>query len=119
MTSSSAPPLWRQAGRLTLLSIGLMAVLVVLHILYMVVYSYLVNPGRPPEHYPAHAQASGPWFSTIVGMPLFFYAGRRLTRREGQRGLRHAMALCTIILIIELAFQVGSGAPFYWGSPWR
>ena len=114
MTASSAPPLWRQIPRLALLSIGLMVILVVLHILYMVVYGHLINPGQPAEHYPAHALASGPWFSTIVGAALFFYTGRRLARRSGPNALAEAMVMCTIYLVIELAFFFGAGASFQW-----
>lgn len=114
MTASSAPPLWRQIPRLALLSIGLMVILVVLHILYMVIYGHLINPGQPAEHYPAHALASAPWFSTIVGAALFFYAGRRLTRRAGRNGLPEALVMCTIYLIIELAFHLGAGSSFQW-----
>jgi cation transport ATPase len=114
MTARSTPQLLRRLPRLALLAIALMAILVVLHILYMVVYGHLLNPGQPAEHYPAHALASGPWFSTIVGLPVFFLAGRRLARRAGKEGLSEAMMVCSIYLAIELAFQIGAGASFYW-----
>jgi hypothetical protein len=114
MSATSVPPLWRQIPRLALLAIGLMVVLVGLHILYMVIYGHLINPGQPAEHYPAHALASGPWFSTIAGTALFFYAGRRLARRARGNGVAEALVMCTIYLIIELAFQLGAGSSFQW-----
>lgn len=44
-------------------------------VLYMVVYGYVINPGQPPEHYPAHAQVAGPYASIIAGIPIFFVLG--------------------------------------------
>ena len=113
MTETSAP-LRRQIPRLALVAIGLMVIVVALHILYMVIYGHLINPGQPSEHYPAHAQASGPWFSTIAGSALFFYAGRRLARRAGRNGLAEALAMCTIYLAIDLAIQIAAGGSFQW-----
>jgi len=115
MTNSTPPrSLAREIPRLTLIAIGLMAILVVLHILYMVVYGHLLNPGQPAAHYPAHALASAPWFSTLVGAPLFFLAGRRLVRRAGPRGMAEAMLLATIYVAIDVAFLIGAGGAFHW-----
>lgn len=114
MTSSPAPSLWRRIPRLTLYAIGLMAVLVILHVLYMVVYGHVLNPGQPAGHYPAHAAASGPWFSIMVGTPLFFLVGRRIVRRQGPDGLGQAMALCAIYVAIDVGFLIGAGGAFQW-----
>jgi hypothetical protein len=115
MTNTTPPrSLAREIPRLVLVAIGVMAILVVLHVLYMVVYGHLLNPGQPAEHYPAHAQASGPWFSTVVGAPLFIFAGRRLARRAGRRGLVEAMLMCTIYIAIDVGFLIGAGAAFQW-----
>jgi hypothetical protein len=55
-----------------LAALGLMLTNVIVHIIYMVLYGHLLNPGQPEEHYNLHAQLSGPWSSFIAGIPLTF-----------------------------------------------
>ena len=109
------PPasLWRQIPRLALYGLGLIALLVILHVLYMVVYGYIINPGQTPAHYPAHAAASGPWFSIIVGTPLFFLVALRLGRRHGSDGFSQAMLLTALYVAIDVGMVVAAGSSFF------
>jgi hypothetical protein len=54
---------------------------VAIHVLYMVVYGYVLAPGRPEHHYEEHAQATAPYFSMVVGFALMFLAARTVGRR--------------------------------------
>ncbi|MBL8361552.1 MAG: hypothetical protein JNN18_13750 [Rubrivivax sp.] len=54
------------------------AVLVGAAFAWVAIYSHLLNPGQPIAIYQGHAQASGPWVSILVGMPLFAAIGCRL-----------------------------------------
>lgn len=54
------------------------AVLIGAAFAWVAIYSHLLNPGQPIAVYQAHAQASGPWVSILVGMPLFAAIGCRL-----------------------------------------
>ncbi len=56
-----------------------------IHILYMVAYSYVINPGQDAAHYQAHAQVSAPYSSIVVGMPLMFLVCRWVGRRFAAR----------------------------------
>jgi hypothetical protein len=62
-------------------AIAVMIINVAIHILYMVVYSYVINPGHDVAHYQAHAQVSAPYSSIVVGMPLMFLACRWIGRK--------------------------------------
>src|SRR5690349_11507779 len=56
-------------------ALGVMVVNVALTVLYMVVYSYVVNPGHDKAYYDAHVQAAAPYCSIVAGIPLMFAAG--------------------------------------------
>ncbi len=60
-------------------------VLIAGHVLLVFLYSVLVAPGLTSEDYTAFAMASGPWFSIIVGGPVFYALGRMLVSRLGGR----------------------------------
>ena len=59
-------------------ALGVMFVNVLISVLYVVVYSYLIDPGHDAEYYQAHAQVAAPYSSIIAGIPLMFVAGRWL-----------------------------------------
>jgi hypothetical protein len=48
---------------------------VAVSILYMVVYSYLVDPGHEEQYYRDHIQVAAPYCSIVAGVPLMFLAG--------------------------------------------
>jgi hypothetical protein len=52
-----------------------MVVNVVVSILYMVVYSYLIDPGHEKAYYDDHIQIAAPYCSIVAGIPLMFLAG--------------------------------------------
>ena len=57
------------------LALGVMAVNVALSFLYMVVYSYAIDPGHQKEYYEAHIQIAAPYCSIVAGIPLMFLVG--------------------------------------------
>ena len=67
-------------GRLAWLVGVALLVLVVnvaVSILYMVVYSYLIDPGHEEQYYLNHIEVAAPYCSIVAGIPLMFLAGRR------------------------------------------
>ncbi len=97
--------LWISASALLV-----MAVNVGISVLYMVVYGYLINPGQPNQHYQDHIQIAAPYSSIIAGAPLFYLAGRFLTRRWAA-GLRvkAALLMAAIYALIDLAALASTG----------
>ncbi|MFN0121686.1 MAG: hypothetical protein ACKV2V_14430 [Blastocatellia bacterium] len=94
------------------LALLVMAVNVGMTVLYMVVYGYVLNPGQPEQHYQDHVQVAGPWCSIIAGAPLFYLAGRWLTRRwpAGQR-VAAALLVAVAYGVIDLAILAAAGLP--------
>ncbi len=88
----------------------IMAVNVGISILYMVVYGYLINPGQPNQHYQDHVQIAAPYSSIIAGAPLFYLAGRLLTRRwpAGLR-VKAALLMALVYALIDLAALASTG----------
>lgn len=52
-----------------------MAVNVAASIVYMVVYSYVIDPGHDAKYYEEHIQVAAPYCSIVAGIPLMFFAG--------------------------------------------
>ena len=81
-------------------AIAVMILNVAIHILYMVVYSYLINPGHDAAHYQAHAQVSGPYSSIVAGMPLMFLACRSIGRKFAARFVITAALLVWLVYFL-------------------
>ena len=79
-------------------AIAVMVTNVAIHILYMVVYSYLINPGENAAHYQAHARLSAPYSSIVVGMPLLYLVCRWIGMRF------HASSSLTAALLVWLVY---------------
>ena len=50
---------------------------------FMVVYSYVIDPGHDQSYYSEAANRFGPISSIICGMPLMYLAGRWIGKRIG------------------------------------
>lgn len=66
-------------------------------VLWVAIYSHLLNPGQPMTVYEQHAQASGPWVSIIAGFPIFYFASRWIAK-----SLPTALALFGVFLAIDV-----------------
>ena len=65
-------------GRVAMLAgiaLGVMAANIAVSILYMVVYSYAIDPGHEQAYYQAHVQIAAPYCSIVAGIPLLFLVG--------------------------------------------
>lgn len=71
---------------LLLFSLALFAeiLLIASTIIYMVLYSYLINPGHPKEFYEQHINSAAPWLSIFCGIPIFFLLASWLARRAAK-----------------------------------
>lgn len=72
-------------------------VLIAAAFLWVAVYSHLIAPGQEMSAYHQHAQASGPWVSVIVGVPVFYLLGHWLRSR------RSATLLFGLYLALDVA----------------
>ena len=91
-----------RVAALTGLALGVMAVNVALTILYMVVYSYAIDPGHDQAYYEAHVQIAAPYCSIVAGIPLMFLVGWWVK-------LRPAILVWLVYAVIDVAVLVAAG----------
>jgi hypothetical protein len=91
-----------RVAALAALALGVMAVNVAITILYMVVYSYVIDPGHDKAYYEAHVMRAAPYCSIVAGMPLMYVVGRWL-------GATPAIIVWTIYAAIDLVIFAFSG----------
>ena len=91
-------------------SILVMVANVLVSILYMVVYSYLIDPGHDEQYYNAHIQSAAPYSSIIAGIPLMFLAGYWISRWwEGKYAIGSALVVWLVYALIDLAALIAAG----------
>ena len=91
------------------LALGVMAVNVAISILYMVVYSYAIDPGHEKAYYEAHVKVAAPYCSIIAGIPLMFLIGWWL-------GIRPAMLVWLVYAVVDVAVFAVSGPTLRMGA---
>jgi hypothetical protein len=91
-----------RVAALTGLALCVMAVNVVISILYMVVYSHLIDPGHEKAYYEAHVQIAAPYCSIVAGIPLMFLVGWWV-------GMRPAMVVWLVYTFVDVAVLAASG----------
>jgi hypothetical protein len=84
------------------LALGVMAANVAMSILYMVVYSYAIDPGHEKAYYEAHIRNVAPYCSIVAGVPLMFLVGWSVS-------MRPAVIVWLVYTVIDLAILLASG----------
>ena len=80
-------------------------------VLYMVVYSYLIDPGHEKEYYDAHVQVAAPYCSIVAGIPLMFLAGWWVGGWwQGEFAVKSALVVWLAYAVIDLAIVLAAGA---------
>lgn len=81
-----------------------------IHILYMVAYYHLINPGQDTAHYQARAKLSAPYLSIFVGMPLMFLVCRWIGKKFGSRlSVTAALLVWLVYFLIDTTVLVFAG----------
>lgn len=81
-----------------------------IHILCMVVYSYLIDPGQDMAHYQAHAKLSAPYSSIVVGIPLMFLVCRWMGKKfTAGSSVTAALLIWLVYFLIDLTVVVFAG----------
>lgn len=91
------------------LALGVMAANIAISILYMVVYSHVLDPGHDKAYYEAHVKIAAPYCSIVAGIPLMFLVGWWV-------GMRPAIVVWLVYALVDLAVLVGSGLTMRMGA---
>jgi hypothetical protein len=91
-----------RVAALTGLALGVMAVNVAVSILYMVVYSYAIDPGHEKAYYEAHVRTAAPYCSIVAGIPLMLLVGWWV-------GMRPGMVVWLVYAAVDVAVLGASG----------
>ena len=84
---------------------------VALHVLYMVVYSFVINPGHEAAFYQTHAEYTAPYSSVIAGIPLMFLAGRWIGGKvEEGNSARAGFFVWLVYFLIDITVVIIAGA---------
>ncbi|MEO8636597.1 MAG: hypothetical protein ABI587_15075 [Gemmatimonadales bacterium] len=88
-----------------------MAANVLCTFLYMVVYSYLINPGHDAPVYQAHVQIAAPYCSVVAGIPLMFLAGWWVAGWKGSNpAVTAALVVWAVYALVDFSILVASGS---------
>lgn len=80
---------------------------VAISVLYMVVYSYLINPGHDTAFYQAHAQIAAPYSSILAGMPLMYLAARWVGgKAPADSAIAVGLGVWLVYVVIDLAIVI-------------
>ena len=78
--------------------------------LYMVVYSYLIDPGHDQAYYQQHVERAAPYCSIAAGIPLMFLAGWWVAGWwEAAFAVKAALIVWLAYALIDTAIVVASG----------
>jgi hypothetical protein len=91
------------------LALGVMAVNVALSILYMVFYSYVIDPGHDKAYYEAHVKIAAPYCSIVAGIPLMFLVGWWV-------GTWPAIVVWLVYALVDVAVFAASGPALRMGA---
>lgn len=86
-------------------------VLIAGHVLHVFLYSVAVAPGLEYADYQAYAQVSAPWFSIILGGPVFYTIGRIVMKRLHPNGRRMGLIIWGLYTVTDLAIVIASVSP--------
>jgi hypothetical protein len=76
-------------------------------VLYVVIYSYAINPHQPNSVYEAHARVASPWVSIAVGLPLLYLFSPWIARRS-PAGLANGLAIWACLFVVDNAILIGA-----------
>src|SRR5262245_16595979 len=98
------------------LALGVMVANVAMTVLYMVVYSYVIDRGHEKAYYDAHVQIAAPYCSIVAGVPLMFFVSLWAGGLWGPKlAIPSALIIWGTYAVIDVAIVAASGLTFRMG----
>jgi hypothetical protein len=92
-------------------ALGAEVVLVIAAFAWVALYSYLIHPGESSEFYRHYALGASPWVAVVVGIPVFYFAGRLIRARVPAGSVATAWCALGLYLLLEAPFVLGNHNP--------
>jgi hypothetical protein len=96
-------------------ALSVMAANVAITILYMVVYSHVIDVGHDKAYYEDHVKTAAPYCSIVAGIPLMFFTGVWVGGWDVALAVRSALILWLTYGVIDTAIVAASGPTFRMG----
>jgi hypothetical protein len=91
-------------------AIFILIVNVGLSVAYMVLYSYVINPGHDEQFYQEHVKTAAPYCSIVFGIPLFYFVCYWIGRKwEKDFAVKSAIFVWIVYALIDLTALLASG----------
>ena len=91
-------------------AILVLVVNVAVSILYIAIYSYLINAGHDEQYYQEYAKTAAPYSSIVVGMPLMFLMCWRVASWwEVDFAVKAALLVWLVYAVIDVLVLVIAG----------
>jgi hypothetical protein len=98
--------LWLLGASLLVMTLNILA-----SILFMVAYSYVINPGHEAAFYQEYAQKAVPYSAIIAGFPLMFLMAARVSKWwNGELGIKAPLTVWLIYFLVDLVVVATAGA---------
>ena len=79
-------------------------------VLYMVIYSYLINPGHDDQFYQEHVLIAAPYCSIVTGIPLFYFVCRWIGSKWAQSfAIKASVFVWIMYFLIDVTVLVAAG----------
>lgn len=72
-------------------------------VLWVAIYSHLLNPGLEALDYQNYAKSASPVVSLVVGIPVFFASAWLIVRKLGTHAKATLIAIIAIYLVVDAA----------------
>ena len=96
-------------------ALGVMAANVAITILYMVVYSHVIDVGHEKAYYEDHVKLAAPYYSIVAGIPLMFLVGVWVGGWDAALAVKSALVIWLTYAVIDTAIVAASGLTFRMG----
>lgn len=95
-------------------AIFILVVNVGLSVVYMIFYSYLINPGHDEQFYQEHVKIAAPYCSIVFGIPLFYFVCRWIGGKwEKDFVIKSAISVWIVYALIDVTALIAGGLTFW------
>ena len=102
-------------GWVAITAVGLEVAVTLSAFVWVGIYSYLIHPGEQLSYYENYARFASPIVSVAVGIPVWFFACRRVGRKAGACAVAMCLSAWLIVPVIDIPLSlIGQAKAYDW-----